>query len=110
MKLPNGHRAIIPIEKLRKYCLNPNHTVGGHKAHLFERLIGLTSDNSEMLQRHLSEIARTGEAAIGKQNEYGQRYVIDFDMATKKGMAKVRSTWIILSNEDFPRLTSCYIL
>jgi len=110
MKLPNGHRAIIPTEKIEKYCLNPIHKVGGHKAYLFEKILGLTSDNADMLQKYLSEIARTEEAVTGKQDEYGQRYVIDFNMTTHKGSAKVRSTWIIRIREDFPRLTSCYIL
>ena len=32
MNLPNGDRAIIPIEKLLDYCLNPEHSKGKHKA------------------------------------------------------------------------------
>ena len=27
MQLPNGERAIVPIEKLRDYCLHPTHRV-----------------------------------------------------------------------------------
>ncbi len=49
MKLPNGEHAIVPLEKLREYCLNPTHRVGGHKAHVFEAMLGLTTAHAEEL-------------------------------------------------------------
>jgi len=30
MKLPNGEQAVVAIEKLRDYCLNPYHHRGRH--------------------------------------------------------------------------------
>jgi hypothetical protein len=110
MKLPNGERAIVPIEKLRDYCLHPTHRVGSHKAHVFESVLGLTAAHAEALQQWLLAAARTGEAVLGMQNAYGQRYIVDFEMTTTMGTAVVRSTWIILVGEDVPRLTSCYVL
>jgi hypothetical protein len=74
MQLPNGDRAIVPIEKLHDYCLNPIHRVGGHKAHVFESMLGLTVAHAEVLQQRLLAVARTGEAVLGMQNAYGQRY------------------------------------
>jgi len=35
LKLPNGDRAIVPEAKLRDYCLNVEHSVGGEKARVF---------------------------------------------------------------------------
>jgi hypothetical protein len=110
MKLPNGEHTIVPLEKLRDYCLNPTHRVGGHKAHVFEARLGLTTAQAGELQQHLLAIAPTGEAVLGVQNAYGQRYIIDFTMTTAVGTAEVRSTWIVLVGQDVPRLTSCYIL
>jgi hypothetical protein len=110
MKLPNGERAIVPIEKLRDYCLHPTHRVGSHKAHVFESVLGLTAAQAEALQQRLLAAARTGEAVLSMQNAYGQRYIVDFEMTTTMGTAAVRSTWIILVGEDVPRLTSCYVL
>jgi hypothetical protein len=110
MQLPNGEHAIVPLEKLRAYCLNPTHRVGGHKAHVFAAVLGLTAAHAEELQQRLLAIARTGEAVLGVQNAYGQRYIIDFAMTTAMGTAVVRSTWIVLVGQDIPRLTSCYIL
>lgn len=110
MTLPNGERDIVPIEKLRDYCLNPLHRVGGHKAHVFESVLGLTATHIEELRQRLLLVAQTGNAVLGVQNAYGQRYIVDFEMTTTVGTAIVRSTWIILVGEDVPRLTSCYVL
>ena len=110
MELPNGERAIVPIEKLRDYCLNPTHRVGSHKAHVFEAVLDLTAVDAEVLQQRLLTVARTGDAVVGMRNAYGQRYIVDFEMTTAVGMAVVRSTWIVLVGEDVPRLTSCYVL
>jgi hypothetical protein len=110
MQLPNGERAVVPIEKLHDYCLHPTHRVGGHKAHVFESVLGLTAAHAEDLRQRLLAAAQTGEAVLGMQNAYGQRYIVDFEMTTTVGTAVVRSTWIILANEDVPRLTSCYVL
>ncbi len=110
MKLPNGARAIVPIEKLREYCLDPTHRVGSHKAHVFESVLGLTTAHAEALQQRLLAVAWTGDAVLGMHNAYGQRYSIDFEMTTTVGTAVVRSTWIVLISEDVPRLTSCYVL
>ena len=110
MELPNGERAIVPIEKLRDYCLNPTHRVESHKAHVFEAVLGLTATDAEILQQRLLAVARTGDAVVGMRNAYGERYIVDFEMTTARGMAVVRSTWIVLVGENFPRLTSCYVL
>ena len=110
MKLPNGERAIVPIEKLRDYCLHPTHRVGSHKAHVFESVLGVTAAHAEALPQRLCAIAQTGEAVLGMRNAYGQRYIVDFEMMTTVGTAVVRSTWIVLTGENVPRLTSCYVL
>ena len=110
MEFPNGERAIVPIEKLRDYCLNPMHRVGSHKAHVFEAVLGLTATDAEALQQWLLAVARTGDAVVGMRNAYGQRYIVDFEMTTAVGIAVVRSIWIVLAAEDVPRLTSCYVL
>lgn len=41
MKLLNYRKAIIDLRKLREYCLNPEHPVGKHKAHMFKKLLGI---------------------------------------------------------------------
>jgi hypothetical protein len=108
--LPNRERAFVDVAKLRDYCLSLVHPVGKHKAKVFLSVLGLTQNDALFLQAALLEAAKTGEATEGGKDDYGQRYSIDFSMQTDKGTAIVRSAWIILINEDFPRLVSCYVL
>ncbi len=36
--------------------------------------------------------------------------MIDFQLETMHGAAVVRSGWIVRTGEDFPRLTTCFVL
>jgi hypothetical protein len=110
MKIPNADQAIIDIVKLTGYCLNKEHPRGKHKARLFETILGLTDEDAEELQDMVLEVVKTHDAVEGKHDQYGKRYIMDFTIMRLNKQATARSTWIIRSNEDFPRLTSCYIL
>ena len=108
MKLPNAERAVVDIDKLRNYCLNPEHRRGCHKARVFAAALGMSLDNAEDLRDALLAAARENEAALAERDEYGARYVVDFLLRGPLGQATVRSSWIIRRGEDSPRLTSCY--
>lgn len=110
MRVPNAAHAWIDISKLSSYALNPVHRVGGHKARLFFRLLGMTSSDAEALQDILRTVVQTEEAELGVLDEFGQRYVIDFSLVWRDRQAQVRSAWIIRPDEDFPRLVTCYPL
>lgn len=110
MKLPNHEQALIDAQKLIGYSLDPEHDEGRHKAHLFESLLGISSHNAELLLHAVEHAAVTGDAVLGKLDKYGQRYVIDFDFTGPSGTATIRSAWITRTDEDFPRLVTCYIL
>jgi len=109
MKLPNAERATVDIAKLREYCLSYDHLRGRHKARVFESVLGITEDEAELLRESLLLAARLEEATLGKVDAFGTRYMIDFWMEGRSGVARVRSAWIIRTAEDFPRLTSCYL-
>ena len=109
MRLPNGARAIVDLQKLRDYCLNPDSPRGGHKARVFAAVLGITAVDAPKLKAKLLEMARTREARRGELDLYGQRYTIDFEMATAVGKATLRSGWIILHGKTMPRLTTCYV-
>jgi hypothetical protein len=110
VKLPNADRAVVDIEKLRDYCLNPNHRRGCHKARVFEASLGLTREHAEDLRKGLLAAVLTNNALPLLHDEYGKRFVVDFKATGPFGDAMVRSSWIIRRGEDFPRLTSCYVL
>lgn len=110
MKLPNAQRAFIDIEKLRSYCLSLQHPRGRNKARVFASLLGLTASDSEALRDAILEAVLTEETETGEQDAFGHRYIVDFQMAGPTRSITVRSAWIVRTGEDFPRLTSCYIL
>jgi hypothetical protein len=58
MKLPNAHRAIVDIAKLRDYCLNQQHEYGRDKARAFAAALGLGRTHAEWLRLRLLEAAR----------------------------------------------------
>ena len=109
-KLPNGDQAIVSLEKLTGYSLNPEHTTGKHKARVFKAALGLTLDDAPFLREKLLDIVKTHRATPQEPTSYGERYVIDFELTTSAGTALVRSAWIIRNGEDFPRLTSSYVI
>ncbi|MBL8132169.1 MAG: hypothetical protein JNL42_09960 [Anaerolineae bacterium] len=110
MKVPNADRAYADPHKIADYLLNPEHERGKHKARVFASVLGIERSDAEALRHILVQIVKTEEAVPGEADEYGQRYVIDFVLYWHEREALTRSTWIIRTGEDFPRLTSCYVL
>ena len=110
MILPNAERAFIDLRKLRDYSLSFESPKGRHKARVFASALGITSENAEELRDILFEIVKENEAESGEIDLFGKRYTVDFSLTTGFGEAVVRSGWIILHTEDFPRLTTCYVL
>jgi hypothetical protein len=110
MKLPNGDRASLGT-KLENYSLNPLHRHGQHKARVFESALGITLANPEALARALRAAAKDSDEVIALgDNGFGKTYALRFRLTTPKGSATVLSAWIVRHNEDFPRLTTCFIV
>ena len=109
MKLPNPHKAVVEISKLRDYSLNVDHSVGKHKARVFRAALGLTVKQADWLRNRALELAITGEAATGSQSVFGDTYVIDAWITYEGKTALVRFSWIVEFGTDFQRLTSCYV-
>lgn len=109
MRLPGGESAIIDRAKLTAYCLSRSHPRGKHKARVFESVLGLTVEHAEMLRTALLVAASTGNAEAIASDRFGRRYVLDFRLSGPRGSGVVRSTWILRTGEDAPRLTSCYV-
>lgn len=109
MKLPNADKAIIDLRKLTDYSLSPDHEDGKHKARIFQSVLGITAQDAQSLLQALQQAALSAEAIVGKQDKYGQQYVIDFDFTGPTGTATIRSAWIVRAGEEAPRLVTCYI-
>lgn len=109
MRLPNCHKAVVEIEKLRDYSLNPNHPVGKHKARVFRATLGISRRDADWLRERALEIALRDDATPGAASVFGDKYVIDSVLEFKGMSAMVRFSWIVEFGTEFPRLTSCYI-
>jgi hypothetical protein len=110
MLIPNAENAVVDIRKLRDYCLNPEHDDGKHKARLFSSILGITASNAQELRQILLDVIQTHEARLGRQDEFGQRYTLDFTITWQNKSATLRSGWIIEHSSAIPRLTTCYPL
>ncbi len=110
MIIPNAENAIVDIRKLRDYCLNPAHKDGKHKARLFASILGMTADDADDLRQILLEVVQVQEARLGRQDDFGQRYTLDFTIAWQNKEATLRSGWIIEYGAESPKLTTCYPL
>jgi hypothetical protein len=110
MKLLNPERAVIDEAKLRDYCLSGTHIRGRHKARMFAAVLGITDEHVDILRSALQQAVIDTEVIPGELDEYGQRFVLDFEMGGPAGRGFVHSTWIVRGNEDFARLVTCYVL
>jgi hypothetical protein len=108
--IPNAENAVVDIRKLRDYCLNPEHRDGKHKARLFAAILGMTADDAKELRQILLEVVREHEAQLGRQDEFGQRYTLEFEISWQNRDATLRSGWIIETGSEIPKLTTCYPL
>lgn len=109
MLLPFAERAIAEESKFLGYCLNTEHPYGKHKARVFRTALDITAANWVFLRDAVLTAVLLNPATEAGRNNYGNLYVVDFDMQHAGKTASVRTSWIIHDDENFPRLTSCYI-
>ena len=107
MKLPNGNEAIVEEAKLVDYVLSQTHPIGRFKARFFASL-GIGTENWELLQSALLDIAATADAKLDQATEFGQKYLIPGHIQGPQGSADILSVWIILAGEDSPQLVTVY--
>lgn len=110
MRLPNFQDAYIDLAKLTDYVLDPDDPRGRHKARVFRSALGISKEKAAELHRLLLESLEKLDAVRGELDFYGQRYIVDCKIVTDAGEAIVRTAWIVRRNEEFPRLTTCYVL
>jgi hypothetical protein len=72
----------------------------------------LTANDVELLRGTLLDAVRDRSYDLkrGELDEYGQRYVLDFEMTTLAGTATIRSSWIAPAGDEVLRFVTCYVL
>ncbi len=108
MQLPNAERAIVEPRKVRDYLLSPGHPVGRFEALFFARL-GFTAEMWQELRAELRRVPLHNEAELAERTAYGQKYIVRGTIQGAAGReAKVFTVWIILNDDDVPRLVTAY--
>jgi len=107
--LPDHERALIPNSKLR-YCLDPTHPTGRHKARVFQSALGLAASDAARLE----QLLRTGIAGHDATltctfTDGTERWVVEWVVAGRLGPVRFVSAWDRRRGEPAPRLISCYL-
>jgi hypothetical protein len=68
-----------------------------------------TAENADQLRAALLRAAASGDAQPAASDQYGDRYVLEFEIEGPQAAGIVRSTWIVRRGESAPRLTSCFV-
>ncbi|MBW4568822.1 MAG: hypothetical protein KME31_12580 [Tolypothrix carrinoi HA7290-LM1] len=101
---------VIDPRKLTDYALNRDNPVGADKAVIFQRDLGFTIDNYQLLLEQISTQALDAEALKGRADEHGQRYTVDLDITGTQGQREiVRTGWIVELDSDAARLVTLYV-
>ena len=108
-KLPNGEKAVIPLEKLVDYCLNPHHARGKDKARVFASVLGITRSSVNQLLVLVRQSAISGEVTKETVTAFGRYYRVDWPIPLHAGVV-LRTVWEIAAETEVPRLVSAFIL
>ncbi len=70
----------------------------------------MTASDAEALRQILLDVIKTSSVQLGRLDDFGQRYILDFELQWHNRSAILRSGWIIEHGSTTPRLTTCYPL
>ena len=112
MKLGDvASRIIIDPRKLTEYALNLDNPKGADKAIMFERHLGFTKDNYQLLLQQIESKVLDAEATLQTTDVHGQRYQVDLEIeGVELGQIEtVRTGWIVELKNDIARLVTLYV-
>lgn len=109
MLLPAGEHAVVEDAKLLDYVLNPEHPIGRHHAKLFERLLGISRLNFQVLKEQLLEAAMSREVEAGNPSPFGQKFEMRIPVRGPRGIRPVLAVWMYEHGRASPRLITCYV-
>lgn len=108
-RLPGYRLATIPESKLR-YCLDPEHRIGRHKARVFQSALGLGSQDAHELERLIRRgLAKRPARLALVLPDATERWVVEWIVAGRTGPLRFVSAWDYHPAHAGPRLVSCYL-
>ncbi len=109
--VPNVIAARTPEEKFVTYFLNPKHSTGGHKARLFDSILGYSQENWRELSDILFNAVQATPVSSIEHTAYGVKYKVFIHVTGKKGKrCQVLTSWQIDKGAVMPRIVTAYPL
>jgi len=108
MKLPNGDRPEISMQKIFGYCLNFNHDKGKDKARVFQSRLGITVQNADRLVELIQIAAVEGEVVQEGNTKFSKEYKVDWEIPNTGGV-ELRTIWEVSIEFGYPRLISAFL-
>lgn len=75
-RLPRAARAVVPVEKLHAYALDPGHRSGRHKARVFSSVLGIEQRDWDLRDQILARVAYSPVTAIRPSPPWGTEYEV----------------------------------
>lgn len=101
---------VIDHRKLTEYALNLDNPVGSDKAVIFQRRLGFSQENYELLLAQISAKTLDAEAVLGLNDKHGQRYTVDLEILGAQGQQGiVRTGWIVEPGSNGARLVTLFV-
>lgn len=101
---------VIDSRKLTEYALNVDNPVGSDKAVIFQRRLGFSQENYELLLTQISAKTLDAEAVLGLKDKHGQRYTVDLEIVGAQGQQGiVRTGWIVEPGSNGARLVTLFV-
>lgn len=109
--LPNLERAIVPIEKLSDYALNPDHPRGKDKAKVFKAVLGIERQHAAVLAEIIRGSLHRALAVERTSDEHGHSWTTYHEIFGVNARAAIVTVgWKFATGEpEVPKLISCYI-
>ena len=90
--------------------LNPAHPEGRHKARVFLAALGVDANDAEWLASTLRKGIEQAECELGAVDGFGARFTAELIVEREGRTARVRTAWIIRTDQDLPRLVTCFVV
>jgi hypothetical protein len=102
---------MIDPRKLTDYALDLENPKGKDKAVMFQRHLGFTKDNYQLLLNQIYILVLDADAIPQNEDQFGMRYQIDLQIqgVEAEQIEIVRTGWLIPPNSKQARLTTLYI-
>lgn len=103
------HIAIDP-RKFTQYALDPNSPYGKHKAIVFERALGITLKNYDILVTQIETKIAKAELSFHSEDEFGKRYFADLEIVgVNEKRARVRTGWFVAAHTRIAQFATIYV-